>query len=178
MRQRVRDRLSREIITLAGLRHVDDALTAALERRDSLLADDHDIDALHPARTVLILIDDAALIDPDLLAAAACHESVRPDLRLRPRPDGIAQLPGPLDMPVDELLEALVLLGGDGTAAVLAERLDHARHLHLRPRAEWAAGLALEESVYLPLASRHGGLIDRRYERWHRAFRRRITAAG
>jgi hypothetical protein len=178
MRQRVRDRLSREIIPLSGLRHVDVALTAALEWRDALLADDHDIDALHPARTVLILIDDAALTDPDLLAAAACHESVRPELCVRPMPDGVAALPSPLDSPVDELLEALVLLDGPGAAAVIAERLDHARHLHLRPRDQWPAGLALEEAVYLPLASRHGGLIGRRYERWHRAFTRRIAGAG
>ena len=29
-----------------------------------------------------------------------------------------------------------------------------------------------------PAARRHGGLIGRRYERWHRAFTRRIEAAG
>jgi hypothetical protein len=175
MRQRVRDRLSREAIPQSGLRQIDDALTAALEWRDAILPDDHDIDALHPARTILILLDDAALTDPALLAAAALHESVRPDLCVTSE-WGVA-LPSPLDLPVDELLEALVLLDRPLADVVLAERLDHARHLHLRPRSEWPAGLAMEEAVYLPLARRHDGPIGRRYERWHRAFTRRIEAS-
>ncbi len=185
MRQRVIDRLSAEPLSRGQIEMVDAALTASLGHRDALLADDHDIDALHPGRTVLILVDDARMVDAELLATAALLESVRLDMRV---PAGLRVatgagwasrgMPTPLDVSVDDLVEAMLALTGDELDVVLAERLDHARHLHLRPRGEWASGLAIEEGVYLGLASRRGGLLGRRYERWHRAFSARIARAG
>jgi hypothetical protein len=187
MRQRVLDRATHEALSYADLQLLDASLSAALSHRDSLLPDDHDIDALHPARSVLILMDDARVADPVALAAAALMESERPDLDAVATggctpPDAVrqalARMPSHKTIPLDVLLESLLPLEPDLMAAVLSERLDHARHLHLRARELWRAGLEVEEAVYLPLAARYGGLIERRYARWHRAFTARIGAAG
>ena len=89
-----------------------------------------------------------------------------------------AIVPTPLDCPRDELAEALLGLPGPILIAAVAERLDHARHLHLRPVSLWREGLALEESVYLPIAMRASDALSRRYQRWHSAFTRRLERAG
>jgi hypothetical protein len=187
MRQRVLDRASNEALSYADLQLLDAALSASLSHRDEILPDDHDIDALHAARSVLILLDDARVTDPVALAAAALLESERPDLDVVATggytpPDAVlrvlAAMPSHTAVPLDVLLEELLPLEPDLMAVVLSERIDHARHLHLRPRELWQAGLEVEEAVYLPLAARYGGLIGRRYARWHRAFTARIGAAG
>jgi hypothetical protein len=183
MRQRVLDRAALEPLGERDLALIDHCLTAALAVRDAVLADDHHVDALHPARTVLILLDDALMRDPGLLAAAALLDSSGPAFVLPE--DGAdtrahamaAAVPTPHSVGPDELLEALVGLPPDLLDVALAERLDHARHLHLRDSGLHAAGLALEERVYLPLARRRGGLVGRRYDRWYTAFCRRIRGA-
>jgi hypothetical protein len=186
MLHRVLERAAKEALSRNDLTMIEHALSAALLLRDAVLEDDHDIDALHPARTVLILLDDARMTDPATLAAAALLESGRDDLAVAvdhaPIPDHVraihARIPTPRSHDKGDLLEALLGLEGDLLDVALAERLDHARHLHLRDRALWAAGFRLEEEIYLPLAERRGGLVGRRYARWHGAFAKRMAAAG
>ncbi|MEO5511568.1 MAG: hypothetical protein ABIS27_13135 [Longimicrobiales bacterium] len=194
MRSRVLERLERGPLGLSDLQRVDRALSAALELRDAALSDDHDVDALHPGRTVLILVDDLAVTDSLLLAAGAQLESLRPELRSVPVDPEVMEVLNGIPTPridagagadaavgtvgADDLLERLLSLSPSLLDVVLAERLDHARHLHLRDRSLWPEGLAVEEAVYLPLAQRRGGLIALRYERWHRAFAARAARAG
>ncbi|HEX6694717.1 MAG TPA: hypothetical protein VF035_08485 [Longimicrobiales bacterium] len=183
MRQRVLERAAHEPLSAGDLARIDRCLTAALAVRDAALPDDHHVDALHPARTVLILLDDARMTDPGLLAAATLVDSngsafAAPSDAADARALALAAaIPTPQSVEADELLEALLGLHSDLLDVALAERLDHARHLHLRDSAGHAAALALEERIYLPLAERRGGLVGRRYDRWHTAFRRRIQAA-
>jgi hypothetical protein len=202
MVDRVMHRYASEIVSAGDLLMLRRELTRAIALRDRLLPNDHDIDLLHPARTVLILLDDVRISAPEILAAAALLESERPDLRVvletaardsgepptpRDLADIVAGIPTPLDGRADagaessslnadrtaDLLERLVALPEDRLMMALAERLDHARHLHLRPRTLWARRVHLEEMVYLPLAERVGGLLGARYNRWYRSFERR-----
>jgi hypothetical protein len=177
MRLRVLDRVKLEPWNRSDIDNLDSALSAALAHRDALLGDDHDIDLLHPARVVLILLDDARINDPATLAGAALIESERRDLAT-PLADRHTRVPTPLDRPLDELAEALLDLPAASLAAAIAERLDHARHLHLRPIPLWRDRLALEESVYLPIAARASDALARRYQRWHSAFIRRLERSG
>lgn len=187
MRSRVLDRFSAVQPEARGSARIDAAITATLGMRDALLDDDHDIDGLHPARTVLILMDDVGVTDPGLLAIGAFLESS--DERLAVPLERVAaidpgaaaavrSIPTPLSTSRDELLEKLLALPEDLLAAALAERLDHARHFHLRPASGWGDAISIETQAYLPLALRAGGLLARRYERWHSAaldrLRRRV----
>ena len=69
----------------------------SLELRSGLVDDDHDHRLLHPARTVLVLMDDAGVLDPSLLREGAALESRFPAFALpasRRRELGLAE--GPL----------------------------------------------------------------------------------
>src|SRR5687767_6431553 len=104
-------------------------------------------DMLHPARTVLILIEQAGITETTVLAAAALTESwdselVVPTSVLRTDiADAVVGLrdavPTPLSKERDTLLEALVSAETDTALIAVAERLDHARHLHFRKQADW-----------------------------------------
>ena len=182
MRQRVLDRAAREAFERRDHALIDHTLTAALLARDQRVDDDHHVDALHPARTILILLDDARMTQPSALAAAALLDSVRQDLL--PADDAVdpgilaaaRMVPTPHSTDSDSLIEALLALPDHLLDVALAERLDQARHLHLREKPLHAPGLALEARVYLPLAHRRGGLVGRRYARWHAAFTARLHA--
>ena len=179
MHQRVIDRYAREAVGRGEIDRVSRSLMLALSHRDALLADDHHIDLLHPARTLLILMDDAGVMDAVVLALAALVESEKPEMAgtaAQPTSHRTAVVPTRFTTGRDSLLEELLALEPALVDVALAERLDHARHLHLRPRADWGPGFALEEAVYLPLAERRGGLVGRRYARWERAFRARMRA--
>jgi hypothetical protein len=56
----------------------------------------------------------------------------------------------------------------------LAERLDHARHLHLREPAVRAGFHRSVGEIYLPIAHRTHPRLARRYDWWWRMFRRRF----
>jgi hypothetical protein len=171
------------VLAAADVARLRAAVTAALRARDALPSE-HDPRCLHPARTVLILLADVACRDADALAAAAFVESLpdavpRPDAAcLTPRARALlAAVPLPA-LDANDLLERLVT--GDATIAciALAERLDHARHLHLMrdvPAAPFHAGI---EAVYLPVAARTCPPLARRLERWARAFARRRLGTG
>jgi hypothetical protein len=66
----------------------------------------------------------------------------------------------------------------DATWIALAERLDHARHLHLMSAVAAAPFHSLIETVYLPVAERSCPPLARRLERWAQAFARRRLGTG
>jgi (p)ppGpp synthase/HD superfamily hydrolase len=167
------------VLPHAGAALVRAAVTAALRARDDAVVSELDPHCLHPARTVLILLSDVACRDADVLAAAAFVESLP---FAGPRADAscltarahalLAAVPLPDDS-ADELLERLVTADPDAACIALAERLDHARHLHLMSGVAAAPFLAGVEAVYLPLATRICPPLARRLERWAGAFARR-----
>ncbi|MBI4545716.1 MAG: HD domain-containing protein [Gemmatimonadetes bacterium] len=166
----------------AALARLEAAFRLAMQPRASRLPDEHHPDYLHPARTALILLEDLAIADPDLAVAAAVCETLRDELTTPLAaiqevcgPD-VAHLVQSVPRPAsagDELLEQLVTAPEPARVLALAERLDHARHLHLRPRADWQPLHHSTCTVYLPVAERtHPGLA-RRYRWWCRTFHRR-----
>jgi hypothetical protein len=177
-----------ERVTLEAVHHLgwDDAVpvraavTAALARRDAQVGDDHDPRYLHPARTVLILLSDAVCRQPHVLAAAAFVESI--DAGLAPdaatlaacagtaAADLLRAVPLPADGHDDELLERLVSAPPEAGLVALAERLDHARHLHLRDELPWLEFHTQIESVYAAAAARLSPALGRRFDRWVEAF--------
>lgn len=147
--------------------------------------DDHHPDYLHPARTAVILMDDARIGRASVLAAALVTETR--DGTLRVEPDAVrrlgpavaalaAEVPEP-DQAGDRLLEALVVLSPEAALVAVAERLDHARHLHLRDRGEWAAYHAVTAAAYAPLARRTDPALAGRIEWWCTTFRQRFLGA-
>lgn len=157
------------------------AFAAAAAVRSRL--DDHHPDVLHTARTALILMDDVGVTDPELLAAALVLETRDPGLvatsealaALGPRVRSLAEAVPVPTAEGDRLLESLLATDREVTLLALAERLDHARHLHLRDRGEWEPGHALTCRAYAPLAGRTDPLLGRRFSWWCRTFQRRLT---
>lgn len=229
MAARVADTARRAGVSEVGVRSIVAALDTAMRPRSERLDDDHHPDYLHPARTVLILLEDAGVVDPATLSAAALTETLRPELaaevpkgpragshaqpvaeatatsRDRPareagaEPDGsgkhadtsllapgtlapgtldiLAEVPCPRTDP-DTLLERLVTAPESARLVALAERLDHARHLHLGDRAAWA-GLHRETcEIYLPVAERTHDVLARRLRWWCGTFAERFLGTG
>ncbi|HSJ13071.1 MAG TPA: hypothetical protein VK939_01575 [Longimicrobiales bacterium] len=167
MRARVLDSWER-LTGVSAPPALDSALTAALRLRAAL--DDHHPWFLHPARTALILLDDCAEVDPVVLATAVGVDSLVPDWHTVPA--------GPLQIPVparagERLLEALVAAPRRVRLVACAERLDHARHLHMVEYADAAGFRAQVAEVYLPVAERTDALLARRMRRWLEAAGRR-----
>lgn len=170
----------------SAVSHVGSALRLALGRRAALLSDDHHPQFLHPARTALILLEDLGVTDPRILAAGALAETIDLELALEPReienalgPE-IRSLVDQVPVPAragDELVEALVIADEPVRLIALAERMDHARHLHLRPTHEWLAFHQLHCQVYLPIAQRTHPTLTRRYRWWCNMFQHRYLAA-
>jgi hypothetical protein len=174
-------------IGAAGAATVAAAVEAALGPRDRRIDDDHDVRVLHPARTVLILLSDTDCRDPAALAAAAFVESLdgqfaapRSSLAMIAGADAVRlmhQVPVPGHDP-ELLLELLVSAEYDAALMGLAERLDHARHLHLRPELDWVAFHDEVEHAYLPVARHVAPALARRFEKWTDTFRRRLAGRG
>jgi len=155
------------------------AFTRVMERREAEITEAGHPEYLHPARTALILLDDAHVTNGSALLAAIAYDSVRPELTL---PDaevqelgGVAsvaalhQLPAPgLDDGV--LLETLVVADPDLLNVALAERLDHARHLHLSKASDWSEFHHQIVTVFMPAARRGHPMLARRIGRWAEAF--------
>ncbi len=170
------------------------AFRLAMERRLEL--DDHHPDHLHTARTVLILLEDARVTNRTILCAAALCETRNRSLTVdRDRVESrlgadvrrlLAAIPDPGDgqTPADRsgpdpdragagLLEALVTAPPGAALVAVAERLDHARHLHLRPEAEWRPYHARSCEVYAPVALRINDVLGDRLAWWCETFRER-----
>jgi hypothetical protein len=172
MQRRLERRLGRAGLPTADAERVLDANAAALLRRLDALRDEEHPDLLHPSRTLSILLDDCDVVDAELLEAAASVESEFAALRIAPRNDLARGVPAP---DTDEnLLEALVVATADVRLIALAERLDHARHLHLRESESWSAFHATMCDIYRPVARRTHPQLARRYDWWCPMFGRRF----
>ncbi|MFS8638967.1 MAG: hypothetical protein FWJ74_12830 [Gemmatimonadota bacterium] len=165
-----------------GVRSIETALGAALSVRVAKLDDDHDPAYLHPGRTVLILLEDVGVTDAAVLSAAALAETLQPELAA-PAPVDPALDPASLEIleevPIparegEQLLERLVVASKGARLVALAERLDHARHLHLTDRSRWATIHAETCEVYLPVAVRTDPTLARRFRRWCDVFEERF----
>jgi (p)ppGpp synthase/HD superfamily hydrolase len=168
---------ARAVLTSAEANIVRGALAEALGPRDAHIDDDHDPRALHPARTIRILIADGACRSVDALAAAAFVDTIDPHLAPAPPTALLRSLVDAVPRPErdgDRLLERIVTADHDVALVTLVERLDHARHLHLRSELPWPQFHADVRTVYIPAARRLAARIARRYERWADAFERRL----
>ena len=180
MHGRLERRLEKAGLGAEARERVLDANARAMLHRLEVLGNDEHFETLHSARTLLILLDDCDVDDAETLAAAAGVESAHDALRVaisEPGSAGSAQVPIPASSG-ETLLEDLVSAPLETRLIALAERLDHARHLHLRPPAEWGAFHESIGSVYLPLAGRSHPRLARRYDWWWRMFRRRFLAGA
>lgn len=175
---RTADRLG---IDADGKALILDAFRAAMEPRRARIQEDHHPDYLHPARTALILMDDTREADPVLLSAALFAETRDPSLAAPADVrEGIsveaAGLAASLPVPgrTDRLLEELLALPSAATRVAAAERLDHARHLHLRPEDEWASWHQDTREAYAPVARRVDETLAARLDWWCDMFHRRF----
>lgn len=165
-----------------GRRLILDAFSAAMEPRRDRIADDHHPDYLHPARTALILMDDAGESDPAVLAMAILCETRDPSLAAatgviegisRTVAEGLGGIPRP-SHEEEPLIESLLALSAGQSRVAVAERLDHARHLHLREREEWPPYHATTCAVYAPVAGRVHPTLGERFDWWCSTFRQRL----
>lgn len=168
---------ARAVLSRSDADIVRGALADALAVRDAAIADDHDPRYLHTARTIRILIADGECRSVSALAAAAFVDTVDPGLAPAPPAEPLRRIvdavPRP-DRDGDELLERIVTADFDVGLVAVAERLDQARHLHLRSDLDWPSFHAQIRTVYVPAARRFSALIARRTERWSDAFERRL----
>lgn len=159
------------------------AYALAMEPRLAKLDDDHHPAYLHPGRSALILLQDVGSVDVAVLTVAVLHESADawlrlPEQRVRQEMGDVtvnvlATIPGPGD---EALVERLVTLGAGVGLAVLAERLDHIRHLHMRNDLAESWVDAYEEvlGAWLPFAQRTHPRLATRYAHWARTFVKRL----
>lgn len=145
--------------------------------------DDHHPDFLHPSRTALILMDDARTTDAAVLAAGLVTETRDPSLR--PGGAAVQGLGADVAALVDEvegagdddlLLERLLAHGTGAALVAVAERLDHARHLHLREGDDWRGYHHTTRTAYLPLARRTHPALAGRLEWWCATFQERFLS--
>jgi hypothetical protein len=161
------------------------AYEMSVEHRFQILGDVFHPDLLHPARCALILLEDTGCTDDVMLTAAALTESEFPGLRLPDQrirgrfgarvADFVAAVPVPAGRD-ETLLEELVGLPRDVALIAVAERLDHARHLHFRDRSVWPGFLEQIQNAYLPLSGRVSGRLQTRLARWSQAFEDRYIS--
>jgi len=154
----------------------------AMVPRVASLADDHHPLYLHPGRTVLVLLRDAGVTAPEVLAAAALVESEDAEYRV-----DIDTVELEIGRTVVDLVTAVPLAGSEMLAETLvtadrtvrlvaaAERLDHLRHAHLRDDLAWRRRVHAEAvAVYQPIAERTDERLAGRYRHWRRNFERRL----
>jgi hypothetical protein len=175
------------VVASAGLAPEDAELVmasfrAAMHMRGAWVVEEADHRFLHPARSLLVLLQDGVERRPDLLAAAPLVESVEPHLvgevvmgapePIRTVLSGLPRLPGGLGGRAGSDAEArwvedLVLAEPGMQGLVLSEVLDQLRHLHLRPDGPFRNRILKRvEVVLVPLADRVGGSLGRRMGWW------------
>ncbi len=162
------------------------AFRLAMGPRRERITSDHHPDYLHPARTALILMDDVRLAHAETLATALFTETRDPGLAVDAGAverisEGVARelarIPIP-DLAGDTLLETLLALPEDTLRVAAAERLDHARHLHLRDRTEWDDYHETTCHIYVPVARRTEPVLAGRLEWWCTTFTERFLDTG
>jgi hypothetical protein len=175
---RTADRLG---IDAAGRTRILDAFRLAMGPRLDRIEEDHHPDYLHPARTALILMDDTGEADPVTLAAALFVETRDPTLlppadAMRGVSPDAAALAAEVPVPArtERLLETLLALPDTAIRIAAAERLDHVRHLHLRPEDEWADAWAATREAYVPVTRRVDTTLAGRLDWWCDMFERRF----
>jgi hypothetical protein len=184
MGRRVLRHAERAGLSPAELATVTLAHELAMAVRIANLPDEHHADFLHPGRTALILLTDAGVRDGSMIAASCICETLRPLLRVREAEItaslgaaiwGLASsVPAPGDS--EDLAEQLVTASEQTQVIALAEHLDHARHLHLRPPVEWPEGHSVTCTVYMPLALRTHPGLHRRLRWWCGMFEERYLS--
>jgi hypothetical protein len=162
-----------------------DAYTAAVSLRIAALQDVFHREMLHPARTVLIMLEDTDCRSPSVLAAAALTETEFPELRIASDvirahfgtavSDTARLVPQPHEWG-EELAEQLVIANDDVALIAVAERLDHARHLHFRDSSLWRPFFLQIMDTYLPFSERVNPILARRLSRWAGAFEARFLS--
>jgi hypothetical protein len=166
---------------------VRSVMSEAMAVRARALPDDRHPAFLHPGRSVLVLLHDVRDLDLPALPIAGLHESQDDTLRVRVAqlrdvlPPEVAEGVERLPLPGDEALEEkLVTLARGPATAVLAERLDHLRHLHLRPdlRDVWSEVHEEVGRAWAPFAERIDPRIAVRFAHWVRTFARRLGSAS
>lgn len=162
-----------------GAAGIERAYRAAMAPRAARLEDDHAPAFLHPGRTALILMDDLGVADPDVVAAGALAETIFPELAadVAGIDRDVAAILRELPVPArdgERLLERLVSAPDAVRLVALAERLDHARHLHLEPDLDWPAFHHETCAIYAPVAERIHPTLARRFAWWCRTFDRRF----
>lgn len=184
MAARLADTAERLGIGAPGRALIARAFDTAMQPRLRAGLDEHHPDYLHPARTAIILMDDAEVADAAVLAAALITETRDPALRPGPHaaaglPDDVRALAAAVPDPAEHgrVLERLVVADATVRLVALAERLDHARHLHLRDPGEWRGYHDLTCAAYAPAAARTHPVLDRRLAWWCRTFRKRFPGA-
>jgi (p)ppGpp synthase/HD superfamily hydrolase len=179
--------MAQKLVTYAGRAGIGDvalieqAYWIAVSPRVEYFGNVFDFDVLHPARTALIIIELAGCRSADVIAAAQLTESYLPDLAGKTS-DALpvqvnqiaAAVPNPLDLETAELVEALVTADDDVALIAVAERLDHARHLHMRDPSGWRPFYQQVLTAYLPVAERVHPELHARFYRWATAFERRL----
>lgn len=174
-------------MTEAGVARLSTAHALAMQPRVVKLDNQRHPAYLHPGHTTLILLQDVGVVDAPFLAAAALLESEDDDLRVGLDSvravvgDDVADIvttvptPGPAD-----LVERLVTAPEAVRLVALAERLDQARHAHLREAdGAWRRALLDEVlQIYLPVAERTHAKLAARFRHWSTAFGRRLKHDG
>jgi (p)ppGpp synthase/HD superfamily hydrolase len=182
MRRRIVRTASRLGVDEGGVELLRRAFELGMAPRFARDLDDHHPDYLHPSRTALILMDDARVSDAPVLAAALVMETRDPSLRAEASAlrglGAVAALAEAVPVPKDiGLVEALLSASLDARMVAIAERLDHARHLHLRPREEWPAYHALTRDTYAPIAERTHPVLAGRITWWCTTFATRFLGS-
>ena len=169
-------------VDAGALPAIREACLASLERRATVLIDEEHADYLHPARTALVLMHDTGLAEPAALAAALLVDTEAPALGFDgPAAEALAgpsaaAIVGEVPIPAlvgEALMEALLTASEPALLIALVERLDHARHLHLRPTAHWPAFHDQILRIYAPTAERTHETLARRYRWWTDMFGQR-----
>lgn len=157
------------------------AYRQVMEPRRSRIREDHHPDYLHPARTTLILMDDAGERETATLLAALFTETRDPTLlppagALERVSAEAARLAANIPVPDREphLLEALLALPAPGGRVAAAERLDHSRHLHIREQVEWQPWHRTTRESYVPATRRVDARLAARLDWWCDMFDRRF----
>lgn len=178
MADRVRLTLGRHGDAPETIETVLKGLQEAGVHRSPHFTDEEDPAWLHPGRVLLLLRVDAGVSDPEVLRWAAGVDQAfapwtAPGTRAVLDAVGFPTLErGLFQAEVqewDDWLTAAVLLDSPWDLVLLADALDHLRHLHVNPDPGLRArGARVAEALIAPVADRAGGTLQRRIRWWVR----------